>query len=789
MSRNLRQLAVGMTALVLLALVLTLLALADSPLDEPVHRGQGHREGARLHHEAPPSPGRAASATWADRDGGRAPSSVPLLPWEPLSHPDTDIALISSILHERRRAARQKLAELSRLADNPEEAARVRGLAAFGAGVLLLELKRRQEAVERFLSPRIADTELGGHALYWAGEVLEETRPAQALEVLLDLVRAHPDFAHIDEARLRLGRVLAGQGSDQEALRQYQSILAAGRSEVRDEALMELAETLIDLGRREEAVARLEELYYGLPTSRLSDKAGGKLSSLRKKLPPMSEEETYRLSFQRAVRLEEAGEYRKAFGAYAELLRRFPSRADRQLIELRRGVCQYWRRQSRSAERRLRRVERPELKPEALYFEALSARRLRKRKTYVRKMEAILALAPQSPWAQEALWSLARYFRSREEVDQAHAHYRRLADAFPRGKHVLDARWWVLWEKYRLGLYEEAAAGLESSARAQPGAAELDKFLFWAGRSLEKLQQRERAEALYRQVLLGYRNSYYGRRAWERLARLRGERAPTAILEESRRGMDLGDALGVLQTDRQTRVGQLMAVGLHEEARLEAERGVRGEADGPAFLALLGWLHFQEGHHLQAFATLREAFPFHVSAAGDLLPRQVWQILYPLKYWDLVHRYAADQQLDPYLVAGLIRQESTFDPKVRSRAGARGLMQIMPSTARKLARQLRRRYRLRDLYEPEVSIRYGTLYLRQILDRFRGRVVHALASYNAGPHRVKGWAATDPDLDADEFIEEIPFNETRNYVKLVLRNEMLYRRVYGEPTALAVEVE
>jgi soluble lytic murein transglycosylase len=174
-----------------------------------------------------------------------------------------------------------------------------------------------------------------------------------------------------------------------------------------------------------------------------------------------------------------------------------------------------------------------------------------------------------------------------------------------------------------------------------------------------------------------------------------------------------------------------------------------------------------------------------VSATGDLLPRPIWELFYPLGYWETIERYSSERGLDPYLVAALIRQESTFNPRVRSHAGARGLMQILPSTGRLLARQERLRYREADLYDPEINIRYGTRYLKDVLGSFGGRVDYALASYNAGPHRVKRWTGMDLTIPSEVFIEEIPFDETRDYVKLVLRNEMLYRRLYGGAEATA----
>ncbi len=282
--------------------------------------------------------------------------------------------------------------------------------------------------------------------------------------------------------------------------------------------------------------------------------------------------------------------------------------------------------------------------------------------------------------------------------------------------------------------------------------------------------------------MLGYQNTYYGRRALEHLSEMKGRQSSIATIEEARKGIDLSDAMSVHRVERQKRIAELLAVGLPKRALEDAEAAVdskRGQRDDAAFLLMAAWIHYSEGRPLQTIITIREAFPFHASATGDLLPRAVWELFYPLLYREHIDHYANARGLDPYLVAALIRQESTFNPRVRSRAGARGLMQLIPATGRQVARQERRRYSTRELYNPEINIRYGTRYLKDVLGRFNGRVDYALASYNAGPHRVKRWTGMDMSIDPEVFIEEIPFDETRKYVKLVLRNEMLYRRLYG----------
>jgi len=177
---------------------------------------------------------------------------------------------------------------------------------------------------------------------------------------------------------------------------------------------------------------------------------------------------------------------------------------------------------------------------------------------------------------------------------------------------------------------------------------------------------------------------------------------------------------------------------------------------------------------------MRRAYPQHLTAGGQELPLEILQVIFPLTYWDSIKKQSAARGLDPYLVAALIAQESTFDPKIRSAANAWGLMQIVPATGRRLARTLNiRGFTTRTLTDAETNIRMGTLYFSQLVRQFGG-TYYALASYNAGEHRVVRWKAERPGLDEDEFIDDIPFPETQNYVKRILGTAEDYRRLYGE---------
>jgi soluble lytic murein transglycosylase len=723
-----------------------------------------------------------SSPTPEPAPAGRPPSAVP---WEPLSRPAEGILEVQTAVSL---LPRERLEALEAIHRDEARPVVTRGLAAFAAGVYLAENRRGEEAVERFRSPAIASTELSGYALFLAASELETSQPGAALQALAELEARHADFVYLDGARLAAARLLAARGQREEAIAKLQKAAESRDETVRGDALDQLGAALSDAKRYADAIAALETLYYDLPRHPRAPGAGKQLSLLRRRAPDADPMRLHVLGTRRAEILMQEGRYRDACETLTALLARAPKvpalEIERTRLEL--GVCQFERRQLAAAVATLKKVKEESLVPEALYYRAESSRRLRQKSGYLETSSELLLRYPKSPWAEEMLLALARYHEDTDQPGVALEYYRRIVEEFPGGKYSLEARWRLLWDDYRNGKLAEAAFGWEEAARENPGHEAVSKFLYWAGRAWQGAGRFDRAEPLYRQVLLGFQNTYYGRRAFEHLSEIDGQQASLARIEAARSGIDLSDSLQVERVGLQTRIAQLHAVGLLKDALLEAQLAVAGRRDDSAFLAIAAWICASRERNLDAFRILREAFPFHVSATGDLLPRPIWELFYPLHYWEHVTRYSQERELDPYLVAALIRQESTFNPRVRSRAGARGLMQILPSTGRVLARQEKRRYNASELYDPEVNIRYGTRYLKEVLGSFSGRVDYALASYNAGPHRVRRWTGMDLSIPSEVFIEEIPFDETRDYVKFVLRNEMLYRRLY-QPSRAAVD--
>jgi soluble lytic murein transglycosylase len=184
------------------------------------------------------------------------------------------------------------------------------------------------------------------------------------------------------------------------------------------------------------------------------------------------------------------------------------------------------------------------------------------------------------------------------------------------------------------------------------------------------------------------------------------------------------------------------------------------------------------GETFRAMRALKRSLPQAATAPVKDIPLSYWRILFPEPWWDTIKAESAKNNLDPYLVASLIRQESEFNPSAVSYANAWGLMQLLPPVGKALAREEgMSHFQTFQLLDPETNIRLGTRYLRQMMDRFGGVQEYALAAYNAGDSRVVDWEAAGPYHGMDEFVESIPFTQTREYVEAILRNEETYRAI------------
>jgi soluble lytic murein transglycosylase len=255
---------------------------------------------------------------------------------------------------------------------------------------------------------------------------------------------------------------------------------------------------------------------------------------------------------------------------------------------------------------------------------------------------------------------------------------------------------------------------------------------------------------------------------------------PVTVAEES---------AGPDEAARMLKAEQLAAAAWDEAAHAELDRALSAAPTSPRLNLAKAQLYRARNDNVQALNVLRRSFPDYSQMQPEELTKEEWDVFYPLAYWDTVKQEATARDLDPYAVAGLIRQESVFNPRAVSHADAYGLMQLLVPTARMMAKVNGSEGPITAetlLSDPRLNIRLGTSYMREQLDKY-GRLEYLAAAYNAGPGRVVQWRASLP-LQMDEWAEAIPFRETRGYVQGVVRNMLQYRRLYDEQGNFRPEV-
>jgi soluble lytic murein transglycosylase len=317
--------------------------------------------------------------------------------------------------------------------------------------------------------------------------------------------------------------------------------------------------------------------------------------------------------------------------------------------------------------------------------------------------------------------------------------------------------------------------------------------LYWSARAHGTLKEPALAEARYTLVATDYLNSYYGRLA---LTHLDGRAPERRLIADVRSGPQSPALDARTPTDdmpppsamppNEHVIRALLSLELYDQALDELHYAQKAWGDSSAIQATLGWIDHERGDLRAGINAMKRAYPQYIAAGGEQLPDELLKVLFPVNYWPLIRHYSAERHLDPYLIAALIAQESTFTADVKSAANAYGLMQLLPSTGRQYAKTLKltKRFSIGMLTTADTNLRMGTAYFADLVKQFGG-AHYALATYNAGPNRVARWIAERPGIDRDEFIDDIPFPETQNYVKKILGTAEDYRRLYGPGSATA----
>jgi len=632
------------------------------------------------------------------------------------------------------------------------------------------------KAIDPLNRARTGAGELADYAAFYLGDSYYQTsHNAEALATLASFEKNFPDSLLTRDVHLVYANALIRENRTQEAI----ALLEKDRAPVRSDIELVLGRAYLSLGETDKAATAFANLYYNMPVSAEGDAAGGELRKL-KIGGSLSQRRT------RAELLLRARRFSDAVDEYRALVNEV-SPEDRPTMQL--ALATALQRSDRTRDARQLLTSMSPLAGEAeaqrLYLLGESERANDDEPAVLRTLAQLRQFGPSSPWLEQALLSAGNMYLLKPDYDRAIDHYRELQQRFPKGARAGYAHWKTAWLSFRQGRTEEAQNGFEDQIALYPDSNQVPAALYWRARLAEDAGDTRMARAYYQKLSSRFRNYYYAELARQRLKDLKpdaGEpphyalldRVPPLSLKDKITESDPPDDDLRLQRARLLSNGALADLAARELQAAAAEDG------GSWAMPEMARIYQDCGQYDRGIQVLKRAMPNYFAVDLPELPRSYWDALFPKPYWTDLRKYSVQNGLEPYLVASLIRQESEFNPLAVSRANAVGLMQLLPKTGKHVARQIRLKgYRASQLYSPTVNLQLGTRYFKSMVDKYGGQLEYALAAYNAGTDRVDDWRGQGHYRDTEEFVESIPFTETREYVQAILRNTNVYQRLYG----------
>jgi len=634
--------------------------------------------------------------------------------------------------------------------------------------------KRFADAQTALAQARRADGELGDYSDFLDAEASHESgQDAVAEDILHGFNERYPDSIFVAEEPELEANVLLAAGNRSGA---RQVLAAAAGTEAASRPGFQLAEGQVELalGEREAAESTFKQLLLGHP---LSDEA----PTARAKLAEMGAEA--RLTVPELRSLAEAyyngGQYSEAAEQFRVLARAPGLDAQtRNEFAVSEAACQLKLKHLTAAEVQALPDTADENGAHRLDLLMELARDRNDTGDVKRIVGVMESRFPRSPWLADALFSAGNMSLLKRDYPAAIEYYGDLAARFPGDKNAAAAHWRSGWLSYRMGLYPAAERIFDEQIRVYPAATETVSALYWRGRLFEtEDHEPSRAAASYRAIVRAYQHFFYAQMARQRLAALGDTQAAPEPQLDSIQPAPLPHLVDSFPEDSPhlAKARLLANAGLTEYIAEEIKAA-------PEFSSMTSLAEAQiyssYGETFRAIRAAKRGLPNAASASIQSIPLMYWRILFPQPWWNTIQTECSKNNLDPYLVLSLIRQESEFDPTAISYANAYGLMQILPSEGHRLAKEEGiAHFQTFQLLDPNMNIRLGTRYLRQLLDKFGGVQEYALAAYNAGDSRVAEWQAAGPYSGLDEFVESIPFTQTREYVQAIRRNEETYRAI------------
>lgn len=381
-------------------------------------------------------------------------------------------------------------------------------------------------------------------------------------------------------------------------------------------------------------------------------------------------------------------------------------------------------------------------------------------------LDKVAQAGGDSTLAAKALKSLYGDYQQDELFDRAVDTLRRLRRVDPKDTTGASHLWQVGWREYGKGNFTGAIGYWTELYSLYPEDSSARRGRYWTGRAFDALGEGERAQQIYNEIVQSDTTDFYRRSA---LGRLRGK---PAILAAAAGAKEPWPSVPALERAR-----LLSDLGLEDLAQAETEL-VRDKVPERSLKALEATILARRGDHRKSVLVIRDAFPSLGGPFQATVPDEARRLYYPVHHQDTIRTWASQNRLPTYLVLGIIRQESAFDTNAQSWAGARGLMQLMPATARELAMKNGLVYSHEKLSDPAYNVRLGTTYFRQVFNMFDENLELSLAGYNGGPYRIKRLWNEAGNRELDRFLEGLGIEESKTYVKRILVLSDSYRQLY-----------
>jgi soluble lytic murein transglycosylase len=638
------------------------------------------------------------------------------------------------------------------------------------------------KAIDPLNRAKAGASELGDYVAYYLGDAYLKTgHNPEALSTLADFSTNFPDSLLIRDAHFDYASVLFDEGRAQEAA----ALLGKDRLPVRSDIELALGRAYENAGEKQKAIDAFRNVYFNIPNSFEADAAGAELRKLGVAGSPTERRTRADLLFKSRHYSEATDEYRALVNEAAGLER----------IEIQLALATSLEKSGRSQDARhlLSSIgaQQGDAEAERLYLLSETARSTSDENAVLETVNQLRQFGPTSPWLEQALLSAGNMYLLKRDYDHAIDYFRELQQRFPHGIRASYAHWKAAWLSFRQGRTEDARKGFEDQIAVYPDSAEVPAALYWRGRIAEEEGNPGMARAFYQKLADRYRNYYYAELGRGRLKSLHVKVDPSTPDEVHYALLDhvapLPGELKVPEAeppDDNLRVARarLLSNGALADLAVRELQAAASQEGGSWAPPEMARVYQDGGRYDRGIEIMKRTAPNYFAVDIPDLPRPYWEALFPRAYWTDLRKYSQANGLDPFLVASLIRQESEFNAGALSHANAVGLMQLLPKTGKTVAKQVKLKgYKAPQLYTPAVNLQLGTRYFKDMVDKYNGQFEYALAAYNAGTDRVSDWLGEGHYRDPQEFVESIPFTETREYVQAILRNACVYRQLYQTP--------